>query len=208
MPHVNYQQKFYHRAQKAANLISLAPFVRMIGLNGSVASGSFNQNSDIDFLIIAKKDRLFTARFFAVMMMKTIGWYRNKRKIAGRICLNCFLSEANLSIEPELPANRSKVIKSCENMIPLVDKFGIFEKFYTRNKWIPRKSGKKSINYNFTLRKPRNFLEFLFRGRFGNWFEASTKAAQTKRILAGKKPGDQIYVCDNFIKLHPKKVIS
>jgi predicted nucleotidyltransferase len=208
MTHVNYQQKFYRRAQRAARLVSSVPFVKMVALNGSVASGKFNQDSDIDFLIITKSNRLYTARFFAAMILKTIGWYRTRRKVAGQICLNCFLSEAKLSIEPELPSNRNKVASSCESMIPLADKGEYFQKFFTQNKWITRKSGKKSINYNFPIYTPRNSFEFLLSGRFGKWFELAQKRAQSKRILAGKKPNDQIYLCDYFIKLHPEKVTT
>lgn len=178
----------------------------MVGLNGSVATGEFNQNSDIDFLIVGKKNRIYTTRFFAAVAMKSIGWYRTRHKIAGRICLNCFLSEENLSIKPESKTNRQKVACSCENMIPLADKGQYLKLFYAHNEWINRKSSKKSVNYDFTIYKPRNLFEFMFNGKFGDWFEKIQRHAQSKRILAGKKPEDQIYLGDYFIKLHPEKI--
>ena len=98
---MKYTREYLRRAKLAAKVLRFVPFLRMAGLNGSLVRGEENVSSDIDFLIIAKRGRLYTARFFAIILVHLTGYRRYADKVAGRICLNCYLSDDNPDISPK-----------------------------------------------------------------------------------------------------------
>jgi len=210
---VAYREKYLHRAIIAGKVLRFVPFLRMAGLNGSLVRGEDTEKSDIDFLIIARSGRLYTARFFTVLFLHLTGWRRHGKYIAGRICPNCFLSDKNPDITPANPESRKKVAEANKYMIPLVEKPGMAEKFFETNQWFNRYQV-SGFEYQAKLRKrlipkgptqPEYFLEFILGGRFGRWLERKLMNWQVKRILAGKKQGDEIVATREEIRLHPRK---
>jgi len=191
----------------------LVPFIKMVGLNGSVACGDATEKSDIDFLIIARAGRLYTARAFATFLIQLTGYRRHGDKIAGRICLNCYLSDEYLSIELEKESQNQKVARANKYLVALVDSDNVAARFFEENKWFDEYTG-ASIQYTDKIRKklipngprkPIKIFEIFLYGGLGDLVERYLMNYQIKRILSGKKPGDEIYVTENFIKLHPKK---
>lgn len=58
------------KAEKFARWLASAPFVRMVALTGSLAVGNLRDgDDDIDFLLVTSPNRLWLARFFAVMLV-------------------------------------------------------------------------------------------------------------------------------------------
>lgn len=221
------RSKYLLRAVKATRYLRFVPFMRMLGLNGSLVRGEEKVESDIDFLIIAKKNRLYTARFFAVMLAELTGYRRKGDKVAGRICLNCYLPDANLDITPQNPKSKNKVAKAYKYLIALIDEGGYEKRFLEKNKWFDNYKvfgarysdnlrekllyliNDRTFRTDFTGRKalkPRKWGERILSGKFGDFLEKKLMGYQVKRILAGKKAGDEVVCKKNEIRLHPKKV--
>lgn len=226
---MNLRQEYLWRAVRAAGFLRYVPFLRMLGLNGSIVRGEEKPSSDIDFLIVAKKDRLYTARFFATFLAELTGYRRKSNKVAGRICLNCYLPDNNLNIAPVNPKSERKVAKAYKYLIALVDDNDFESRFLKANKWFGEyqvSGGKYSSNLKkkllyllngcinrkyFADRKikplrPKKWGERLLAGKFGNWVESKLMNYQVKRILSGKKEGDEIVCKKNEIRLHPLKI--
>jgi len=210
---MDYRRKYLKRAKVAGNILRFVPFLRLAGLNGSLARGTDHKNSDIDFLIIVKRGRLYSARFFATILIHLTGWRRHGKKIAGRICLNCFLPDDEPSVYPHLAESAEKVAKSNRNLVVLVDEGGHEESFFAKNKWMDRFDAdglwyaaeiKETLAKNGP-RRPRKSLEWILSGRLGNILEKKLMEFQKKRILRGLKEGDETVAEDNEIRLHPKK---
>ena len=205
--------KLLVRAKLAGRLLRFVPFARMVGLNGSLVRGEETPESDIDILIIAKSGRLYTTRFFATGLIGLSGWRRAGKRVSGRICLNCYLSDKNPSIFPENKKDISKVIRAYKYMIPLVDD-GSLKIFFKKNRWFEQfevngeehsQVLRELIFTKFPL-KPRNrFIEKVLSAKFGDFLEQKLMNYQIKRIFAGKKKNDHIYADKFAIKLHPKK---
>lgn len=202
-----------NRAKLAGKILRFAPFIRMAALNGSIVRGGETKESDIDILIIAKDGRLYTCRAFAVLLIHLTGWRRHGNKIAGRICLNCYLNDKSPNIFPENKKSAAKVAKAYKYLICLVDD-GVSKKFFAQNKWLNnyRADGsmhshslKKFIFKDFPLAKKNNYLNKVLGGRFGDFIEKWLMAYQQKRILKSKQKDDEIFVNERAIKLHPKK---
>jgi len=126
--------KLIKRARLAGRILRFVPFLRMAALNGSIVRGVENKQSDIDILIIARAGRLYTCRAFATALIQLTGYRRHGQKIAGRICLNCYLNDKNPNIFPQRKSSARKVARAYKYLVPLVDD-GILRKFFKVNKW-------------------------------------------------------------------------
>lgn len=143
----NFQRK-KEIAQSAANVLARLSTVKAIGLTGSLAMQNAKDFSDIDFLVITKKRTLWTTRLLSFLLLKLAGipTRRFGDKIEkDKICLNLWLDETVLT----WPKSQRNVYTAHEiaQIIPLVDKGKIFEKFLWLNRWIekywPNAVGKK-----------------------------------------------------------------
>lgn len=201
------------RAKKSANLLRYVPFMRMVGLNGSIVRGEETERSDIDFLIVAKRGRLYTTRFFATFLIHLTGWRRYGKKIAGRVCLNCYLNDINPDITPNNSRSRKKVAVSNKFMIVLVDYRNTAKRFLNKNVWMQRykvvgeEYSQKLVKRLTPQGVSRSFrlLEPMLSGWFGDVLEKKLMDYQVRRIMAGRESGDEILATAEEIRLHPQK---
>jgi len=210
---MSYRREYLRRAKLAAKVLRLVPFVKMAALNGSLVRGEEKKASDIDFLVIARTGRLYTARFFATMLVHLTGYRRYANKVAGRICLNCYLNDKKPDISPKDKRSNQKVANAYKYLIALVDSGAIEEKFFKTNKWFARYkvSGEK---YSNKLREkefgdyplsPFPLLDWFFASSIGDLVEKGLMKYQQKRIARGKDGFDELVATDREIRLHPRK---
>ncbi len=81
-------------AKKQALFISKFPFVRSVMASGSLSKDYMDENSDLDFFIITKRNRLWTARMILGLYQKIFLFDSHKY-----FCLNYFVDEHHLEIE-------------------------------------------------------------------------------------------------------------
>ncbi len=205
------EHQYLRRARFVAALLRLAPFVRMIGLTGSLAAGKATAESDIDFFIVAKPGRLWSARFFATCLVHLIGMRRYGRKISGRICLNCYQTSDHLEVSPK----NAKNAKDYANILFLFSTGNLTRKFFKENFWINEKkfeflhqSYKKGLN-DFWSYPVRWVFEGIFEVIFNNPGEQLLRRFQLRKILKNpitlRARAGQIYISDQELRFHPEK---
>ena len=206
------QARYFRRAQIIGSLLRLAPFVRMVGINGSLPMGKATKESDIDFFIVTKKKRLWTGRFFAILFVQAIGLRRYGKKIAGRICLNRYQTEDYLIIHPQDKKNAFHH----SFMIPLWQADNLYGKFIKANKWFSRYGYKfknqlpdQNLFWNFLDRSVQFIGELIFDFFLGDWGEKKLGQYQKERIRRDprtkKSPKGSIFVSDKELRFHPPK---
>jgi hypothetical protein len=98
-------------------------------------------------------------------------------------------------------------------MVPLFDISGMYNKFITKNKWMEKYGFFKPRRALLVVRSPlmrffRGLGEFIFNGKFGNWFEKAVKKSQLKNIKQGfpslNEPHSTIIANDQEIRIHPR----
>lgn len=122
-------------AKKASNVLSKMPTVLMVGITGSLAMKHAGTKSDIDFMIITRKNTLWLSRFFALiaLALKGISVRRfGEKDQKDKLCLNLWLSEDNLSWKKKNIFTAHEILQ----VVPLVNKNKTYEKFLAKNKWI------------------------------------------------------------------------
>ena len=168
----------------AAKIIRL-PFVRMVVLTGSVATGEATQKSDIDFLIVTKKRRIYLARAIIVVMAKIWGEYRSNNNVAGKLCLNWFLSD-NLAFDINaLKIEFKLIIKNFKLSEVKVGKVRLLEQ-----------------------RSQENEIEKPLSGKIGDALEQLAKKYQVWRIKKDPRTyakGSLVRWADDELGFHPPK---
>jgi len=131
-----YSKEKFLIAQKAASILSKNKYILFIGITGSLAMNNAKKSDDIDLMFIAKKNRLWIARFMVYLSL-----YKNKidvrkpksKKEKNKLCLNLWLDESNLSFENK---KNEFIAHEIAQVIPLFNKDKTYEKWLFVNKWI------------------------------------------------------------------------
>ncbi|MFA7209399.1 MAG: hypothetical protein WC120_03880 [Parcubacteria group bacterium] len=120
-------------ARRVAWWLRFVPFVRGIALTGRLAMKNTEPKSDLDFLIVLKKGRIFTGRALVTSLVHILGKRRYGLKIANRVCLNYFITDKSLEIN-------LKDIFSASEYHFITPVFGrkTFKKFQIKNGWLKK----------------------------------------------------------------------
>lgn len=163
-------------ARKVSKLLVLFPFVRGIGVSGSLSKNFADDNSDIDFFIITAANRLWICRTL-MHILKKLSFLIGKE---NWFCMNYYIDEQRLTIKEKNIYTAIEVA----SLLPLKG-IRIFDQFHGENSWAkellpnysPQTSGAREINRNFFKR----FAETLFNNRMGNRLESHLMNLTTKR---------------------------
>lgn len=161
-------RKAFQRAVFYGRIMGRLPFVRMVTMTGSLAMLNLSKNNDMDYMLVAKPSRVWTARAFVLL------FGRLARLFGDVICPNVIVSEGAL----EWNAKNLYTAREFAQMIP-ISGAEVFHHLRIANLWVldilpnsdmdsdnllSRVKGQRSI-----LKK---FLESLLNAKLGNLFEA------------------------------------
>ncbi len=133
-------------AQRVGKWLKIIPWVKMVGITGSLAMSNSDKNDDIDLLIVSSKNRIWLTRLFITIIVELLGKRRRPQyprnnltirqynNIKNKICLNMFLDVDHLSVVP----NERDLFTAHEatQMKPLWDRDEIHIKFLKENEWV------------------------------------------------------------------------
>jgi hypothetical protein len=122
----NHSRKMWRYARLVTHIIKRFPFIRAAMVTGSLSKNSSDSSSDLDFMVITAKNRLWIARTM-LMLFKKI-FLLNSYKF---FCINYYISEDFLEIENRniFTATEIATIKATYNS-------NLLEEFLNANKWI------------------------------------------------------------------------
>ena len=134
------------KAEKAAAIISAFPFVKGVGVSGSLSKHFADDQSDIDFFIITQANRLWIARTF-LHIFKKFTFLVGRQ---GHFCMNYFIDEK----EPGIMEKNIYTAMEIATVLPLRDN-GAFDQFFKANGWASVFFPNKYL-YTPSVKKPRN----------------------------------------------------
>lgn len=91
--------KKWAKIDRYFNWLAMLPFVKQISLINSLAMGTADSDSDIDFFVITKSNRLYFIRSMIIVLFRLLGVYKTRQKIKDRFCFGFFISEDSLNLE-------------------------------------------------------------------------------------------------------------
>ncbi len=119
--------------RRVAGIMRFFPFVRMVGLTGSLSMKNADRGSDWDFFIVLRSGYIWTGRATVTVLLHLFGLRRHGDHIARRACLNFWVTTRSLEI-------RLKDIFSSSEYFFIIPLFGeaVFQRFQRSNEWIRR----------------------------------------------------------------------
>ena len=138
--------KKIEKVRKVVKILKFVPGVRMITLVSNVAYLNADRGADIDLFIVTRIGRIWTVRFWSVVLMMLLNKRPNKKTIQDKICLSYFVDEGNMNLEAT-KVNEPDVhlIYLISQYRPIYDKGGVWDKFAKENEWIK----KYLVNFDF-----------------------------------------------------------
>ena len=155
------------KAKQIARLLYKFPYVRAIGLSGSVSKNFADENSDIDYFLITKANRLWIARTLLVIFRKN-PFLKNRDKY---YCMNYFVDEEDLVIKEKNIYTATELF----TLLPLAGNASL-KRFFEKNSWsysyFPNRA-LPIVDEEINFKDPwfKKLTEFFFNNRFGNWLD-------------------------------------
>jgi hypothetical protein len=117
--------ELWQPAKKYGAQIARLPFVKMVGVTGSLAVNNVTDSADIDYFIITANDRLWLCRMIVIGLVRTVA----RRGI--ELCPNYFLAERALA----LTERDIYTARELAQMVPLHG-FDHYQRMMLANSWI------------------------------------------------------------------------
>jgi hypothetical protein len=115
------------KAMRISRFLYQFPFVRGVGISGSLSKNFADEQADIDYFIITKSNRLWMARTI-MHLFKKLTFLVGKQHC---FCMNYYVDEDALGIQEKNVFTAIEVAK----LIPVCGN-GSMENFFTANAWI------------------------------------------------------------------------
>ncbi|KKR48915.1 MAG: Nucleotidyltransferase family protein [Candidatus Magasanikbacteria bacterium GW2011_GWC2_40_17] len=205
-------------AQKAATILNLVPFIKLVAVCNSLAFGTSREESDIDFFIVANRGHVWIVRFLANLFLRLFGLRTFKSKMTNRICLSFFVDTNHLNLQALTLPNKIDVYLHywIASLIPLVNRNKTLEKFWQDNFWIKenlanwneegRTCDYRLIKEDSWLRKIGSLAEYFLAGELGSILENFLRLVQMEKInsrLSWKRHNkNDIVIKEGFLKFH------
>jgi hypothetical protein len=138
-------------AVKWSKIINRFPFVRSVNLSGSIAKNYFDENSDIDYFIVTKANRLWICRSLIVLYWKLLS-KENKKKL----CTNYFVDETALEL---LDKNLFTAIE-LSYLVPIIN-VSLTHQLLEKNAWVKNYVENKSLVETHVTIDKTTFLKAL-----------------------------------------------
>lgn len=134
------------RIFKSCKRVSQFPFVKFVGISGSLSKGYASKNADIDMFIITAKNRLWICRTI-LHIFKKLSFLKGSQHW---YCMNYFIDETAIEIEEQ---NYFTAIE-LTTLMPMVDGAHFYQSLIDENfSWI------QPLLPNYTITRPTNNIK-------------------------------------------------
>jgi len=154
------------KAEKIASLLYKFPYIRGIGISGSVSKYFAEEDADIDYFIITKANRLWIARTLLHLYKKN-PFLKDRDRY---YCMNYFVDEAELMIEEKNIYTATEL----HTVIPLFGN-GSIKEFFAANSWSHNYFPNRPLPLvKSDLKNHRSWFkqlaESILNNKLGDWF--------------------------------------
>jgi hypothetical protein len=117
-------QELLPHAIRYGKILGTLPFVRMVGLTGSLAVMNVSKNADFDYMLVVQQGRVWTARLFAMVVNRVA------RLFGYTLCPNLIVAETAL----EWSLHDLYSARELYQMVPVTG-MDVYQKVMKANEW-------------------------------------------------------------------------
>lgn len=194
----------FRRSRWVTRWLAMFGGVKFVALCNTTARAHADENSDLDFFVIAKRGRVWQTRLWATLPFRLLGWRpRADRAVRDAVCLSFFIDEDAFDLSPlMLPDDDPDFRHWFLSFLPLYDD-GVGEIFWRANKAITNQHPFALpwiVNPDARIKKSfARFPSFAF-------LEPFARALQThfmnQEIAARMNRNTTVVVNDHVMKFH------
>lgn len=209
-----------HQIRKTIGMVRLlrfVPWVRMIATYSSLAIGNVKETSDIDLLIIAKKNTIWLTRFFTVGILKILHKRPDAMTTKDRFCLSFFITDDTLNVErgafgPDDIGYQYYMLI----LLPIYDPDGLLPQFRHANPWIAQTfpNSPEADTFSFPVARPlwlavlHRIIEVIiwpfFNGIFSDWYCNMQLRILPNNLKSIANIDSRVIISDTMLKFHDK----
>ena len=93
-------KKHFQTAKNISILFKTIPWIKLVGISGSLAMMGSGKRDDIDLFIITSEKRIWVSRLLLILLTSLTGLRRKRREKVlqanGKLCINLILESSNL----------------------------------------------------------------------------------------------------------------
>ena len=222
-------QKKLEHARRVAGWMSLVPYIRGVFASGSLALQNTSEDSDLDFFVITKAGRIWTARFLVTGLLSFLGVRRkaNQQIAPDKVCLNHYISDDALEIKNQniftariyahlVPLYLHKTFQHSQECWNVLSKnHTLLSEFKHKNQWVldyvmswPT-NDEYLVKNNLFLNFAKRLFELIGNSPLGSLFEKFVRNYQKSRIECNPKthePNGRIDYTDQVLQFHPDSI--
>lgn len=199
------------KARVVSRVFSLLPGILMVAVCSNLGYLNADNESDIDFFIVTKRGRIWTARFWSVFLMKVFRQRPSPNGSRNKVCLSYFADEDSLGFEKtKIGDNDIHLVYLTAQHLLIYSDGGLWKKFIRENNWI--KYYLPNFIYQqeaekFMIGEGRGYLKRFFERIFfilpESWYRKIQYKIMPKRLIAAANKEDKkVIISDKILKLH------
>lgn len=124
------------RALRLVRLYRFIPYIKMVAVCNSLAYSNARDESDIDLFIITQRSKIWLARFFAIILVRLVGFRPSPRHRRDAYCLSFFVDEDYLDLRGVALGKHDVYLAYwIKELMPIYDPQALYEKFLAANHW-------------------------------------------------------------------------
>ena len=152
--------KKWAKIDRYFNWLAVLPFVRNISVINSLALGTADSDSDIDFFVITAPGTLYFVRSMIIVLFRLLGVYKTRQRIKDRFCFGFYVTQTNLSFEPlMIKPSDPYFMFWLANMRPVVGGQAYWQ-MMQQNQWLTQVfPNLEPINRHSTLKRPNLLIK-------------------------------------------------
>ena len=196
--------RLWPRALRAARAIGRLPFVRLVGVTGSLAAGAAGPDADVDLFVVTEDRRLWLTRAATIALGRAVG------ANGARLCPNYLLAESAL----ELPERDAFTAHELARLVPVAGA-ATYERLLAANAWYRdfQPNHRPSTAVSTSAGNPP--AEWPLRSRAVDRLEAWEMERKIRRlgagVTSGVASGEERYgpaVCKGHVDGHRRRTLA
>jgi hypothetical protein len=131
-----HSQHLLREAKSIGLLLKIVPWIKLIGISGSLAMSNAKKDADIDLVIITTNNRMWLTRFLVLIILELIGKRRQRfgsiKSARGKICTNIFMESDGMHQSRHDLYTAHEVLQ----MKILWQRDNLYQDFLSDNEWV------------------------------------------------------------------------
>ncbi len=133
----NWAERKFKKTVRLIKVFRCLSFIRMIAVCNNLSYSNSRDGSDIDLFIITRKDQIWLARFFALLILKLSRLRPTEEDHRDKFCLTIFVDETALNMRQIMLGQHDiHFVYWLSQFLPVYDPDALYEKFFVANGWI------------------------------------------------------------------------